>query len=81
MKAWMDGSNTSVTTVISGSEHLAEPNGLAIDYEAEVLYWTDSALYRITAYDLLTGNTHILIQGYANVPYPYAIGVSQVSSR
>ena len=79
MKAWMDGHSTSIVTIVNGTNNVREPYGLTIDFESEMLYWTDSYLHRITVYDLHTGNMTILIQSTANLQSPHAIGVSSVS--
>ena len=80
MKAWMDASNTSIKTVFNRSIDIQSPRGLAIDYEAQVLYWTDDALQRISTIDLHTGNRTILVRQNMNVQEPGAIGLSKVSS-
>ena len=80
MKAWMDATSTSIITLVNGTTNIREPYGLTIDFESELLYWTDAYLHRISVYDLHTGNTSILLQSSGNLQAPHAIGVSSVSA-
>ena len=68
-KANMDGSDRK--TIISGNG-LGWPNGLAIDYNAGRLYWTDAKTQRIERSDL-NGNFRKVIQ--KGQLYPYVLDI------
>ena len=80
MKAWMDATNTSIVTLVNGTANVREPYGLTIDFESELLYWTDAYLHRISVYDLHSGNMSVLLQSSGDLLAPRGIGVSAVSS-
>ncbi|XP_078326911.1 low-density lipoprotein receptor-related protein 2-like isoform X1 [Crassostrea virginica] len=55
-RSYMDGTaRTFITT-----KDLVWPNGLAIDFESHLLYWTDGSLNRIEVSDLNGGNRRVL---------------------
>jgi len=73
----MDGSNKAV--VISGSSNVYWPNGLAIDFQLDRLYFTDAYLDRIAYCNLTGAGFRVLISTNAYVQHPYAIAVFKVS--
>ncbi|XP_067676191.1 sortilin-related receptor-like [Haliotis asinina] len=73
-RAWMDGTNSSVQTIVNGS-HVRWPNGLAIDLPSEQLFWTDAGLHKLFVSDLEGHNIRTLVRGMLNAPHPFSIGV------
>ncbi|XP_046548454.1 sortilin-related receptor-like [Haliotis rubra] len=59
-RAWMDGTNSSVQTIVNGSS-VRWPNGLAIDLPSEQLFWTDAGLHKLFVSDLEGHNIRMLI--------------------
>ncbi|XP_048254148.1 sortilin-related receptor-like isoform X1 [Haliotis rufescens] len=73
-RAWMDGTNTSVQTIVNGS-NVRWPNGLAIDLPSEQLFWTDAGLHKLFVSDLEGQNIRTLVRGMLNAPHPFSIAV------
>lgn len=75
----MDGTNRAV--VVSGTDKVHWPNGLAIDFRLDRLYFTDAYLDHIAYCNLTGAGFHILISRHPLVQHPYAISVFKASSR
>jgi sugar lactone lactonase YvrE len=67
-KASMDGLETSRSTIVSS--RLGWPNGLAIDHDANKLYWAD-AQTEVIEYSNLDGSGRTKL--VSNVPHPYGL--------
>lgn len=76
MRSNMDGTN--ITTLINGSHVLGWPNGLAIDEQFDILYWTDAQLDRISTIKTDGTGYRVLITSSFQIPHPYAIAVFKV---
>ena len=63
----MDGSDR---TVLHGTD-LVWPNGLTLDYEAQILYWADASLDKIESSKVDGTNRRIITQ--QDVFHPFAI--------
>uniref|UniRef100_H2LL78 Low density lipoprotein receptor-related protein 2b n=1 Tax=Oryzias latipes TaxID=8090 RepID=H2LL78_ORYLA len=60
------------TPIINSS--LTTPNGLTIDYEERMLYWTDATLDKIERATLTGENRQVIVRGAV---YPFALAVFQ----
>lgn len=76
VSAYMDGTNQNV--VINGSDRVHWPNGLAIDFQFDRLYFTDAFLDRISYCNLTGAGYQVLTQRHPLLLHPYAIGVFKV---
>ena len=64
----MDGTNRRTIH----STGIGQPNGITIDYETQIIYWTDSEL-DVIEYSNVDGTNRQRLQ--TGVPYPYGITV------
>ena len=64
-KASMDGSNRSVIH----STNLIWPNGLTLDYLAQVLYWADAQLDKIESSNVDGSNRRVIVSNGINHPF------------
>ena len=67
-RASLDGTNRRVLH----NTEIGEPNGITIDYEAQVIYWTDSDRDAIE-YSNVDGTSRQQLQ--TGLPYPYGITI------
>lgn len=67
----MDGSEGSRKILIS--THIFWPNGLALDYGDDRMFWTDARLHYIHSADLDGSNRRTVIE--SSLPHPFAITV------
>uniref|UniRef100_A0A3P8ZIX3 EGF-like domain-containing protein n=1 Tax=Esox lucius TaxID=8010 RepID=A0A3P8ZIX3_ESOLU len=65
------GGNFRVPVINTG---LSQPNGLSIDYQERMLYWTDSSLDKIERSSLTGENRQVILSG---LQYPYSMTVFQ----
>lgn len=72
-KASMSGDHA--TRQILVSERIFWPNGLTIDYDAELIYWVDGKLLFIDCMDYSGNNRRTIIKD--GLEYPYAITTFQ----
>ena len=70
-KASMDGTSRTVIH----STGLVWPNGLALDYTTQTLYWVDASLDRMESSDVNGFNRRVLIT--AGIDHPYGIDIFQ----
>lgn len=73
-RASMSGDHS--TRVVLVSEKIFWPNGLTIDYDAELIYWVDGKLHFIESMDYSGNNRKTIIKG-GGLEYPYAITTFQ----
>ena len=71
-RASMDGMNRQVL-IDTG---LIQPNGLAIDYQLQRLYWTDSSTNKIEYSSVDGTGREILLSAATGLDYPFAITIS-----
>ena len=67
-RASMDGMNRQVLH----NTEIGEPNGIAIDYQSQVIYWTDSDR-DVIEYSNVDGTNRQQLQ--SDLPYPYGITI------
>ena len=70
-RASMDGSDR---TVLHDTD-LVWPNGLTLDYEAQILYWADASLDKIESSGVDGTNRRLITQ--QNVFHPFAITIHE----
>jgi len=72
----MDGSN--MIQIVSGSDKVHWPNGLAIDEQTMKIFITDAYLDQISCFDFSGQGFRVVYQQSDMVQHPYAIGVFKV---
>lgn len=77
-RAWMDGNPSSLQVLANDSRVVYWPNGIAVDYQAQKIYWTDAHLKHIMVANTDGSQRRVLIQGAVDLPDPYAIAVYKV---
>lgn len=73
-KASMSGDHSTREVIVS--EKIFWPNGLTIDYEAQLIYWVDGKLRFIESMDYYGKNRKTILKG-SRLDYPYAITTYQ----
>jgi hypothetical protein len=61
---------SSIVTV-----EIAWPNGIAIDYASEQLYWIDAKLHTLSTVDFNGNNRRTILNSPSLLPHPFAISV------
>ena len=72
-KADMDGRNR-VTVIDSG---LYYPNGLALDFDRNWLYWIDGLYERLEVYEFPTNTRRQVISSHVYLSYPFGLALNQ----
>lgn len=72
-RAGMNGDHKTRSTIVS--EDIFWPNGLAIDYNAERVYWIDGKLLYLSAVDYDGGNRKKIVD--KGLVYPFALAYYQ----
>ena len=72
-KADMDGRNR-VTVIDSG---LYYPNGLALDFDRNWLYWIDASYERLEVYEFPTNTRRQVISSQVYLRYPFGLALHQ----
>ena len=78
MSASMDGRNSSIKYVVRGGNSVLKPVGIAIDYVAERIYWTDGISHGIRSADMSGNDIRTVVQGDMNVPNGRSLGIYKV---
>lgn len=72
-RSYMDGSN--VQAILTGTNQVHWPNGLAIDEGASLLYITDAYLDWIGHCNLDGSGFKVIIRNHPLVQHPYSLGI------
>ena len=70
-KASMDGSGRQILH----QTDMQQPYGIAVDIDAQVIYWTDVELKRIEASNVDGSNRRVILDSQAGVDRPYALSL------
>ncbi|ODM93787.1 Sortilin-related receptor [Orchesella cincta] len=74
-RAHLDGSNVKKIVTNSNQQVVKWPNGLAVDYNRNHIYWVDAYLDLMMAADLNGGDLRIVLQKDTKISHPFAVGV------
>ncbi|KAJ8316151.1 hypothetical protein KUTeg_006165 [Tegillarca granosa] len=74
-RAYMDGTPSSYSAIVTDNSFVHWPNGITIDHMTDRIYWTDGYLHHIASAKLDGSNARVLVQGSYYAPHPYSIGV------
>ena len=72
-RAGMDGNENSREVIVQ--QDMMWPNGLAIDYYSELLFWVDGKMHTMSSCDFLGGNRRTIINSNSILPHPFSISV------
>ena len=72
-RAAMNGDPKTRTVIVN--ENIVWPNGLAIDLNSNLLYWSDGSLKSLSSTDFNGDNRKIILIGEELVPYPFGVSV------
>ena len=70
-RAGMNGKYRDVIVM----QNIFWPNGLAIDYYTQLLFWVDAKLFTLSSCDFDGGNRHTIISSQSILPHPFSITV------
>ena len=74
-KCGMNGKNTTRQIIVK--RNLGWPNGLAIDYTLNRLWWTDAKLNTIGSADLNGHHRRTVLKDTSSVKHPFGISIFQ----
>ncbi|XP_038048622.1 very low-density lipoprotein receptor-like isoform X1 [Patiria miniata] len=70
-RAGMNGNfRSSIVTI-----EIQWPNGMAIDYASEMLYWIDAKLHTLSTVDFNGNNRRTILESHSLLPHPFSISV------
>lgn len=75
-RSWLDGSNVQRIVENSGDNILLKwPNGIAVDYDSDRIYWVDALLDQMVHTNLDGKDVKVLLKGDLRIKHPFAVAI------